>query len=82
MKKIIIYNIIITLFLYIIIYLIYSWCIWEFINPIQWIINIPTYSNLERFMLLFGIGFYERFLIGCINNWKEIIEIYKEQLNN
>jgi len=37
------------------IYLIKSFIIWELNNPFQWIIDIPTYSESDRFQILFSI---------------------------
>ena len=37
---------------YIIIYLIWTFVDWDFYNPIEYIKNIPNYSNNERFNLL------------------------------
>lgn len=57
-KKIIITGQLITLAIYIIIYLVGTFCLWEFRNPFQWIIDIPTYSNDSRFGILFGFVTY------------------------
>ena len=42
------------------IYLIKSFVIWELNNPFQWIIDIPTYDDMQRFLIIF----YILFIIG------------------
>ncbi len=55
---------IVTICLYIISYLIYSFIVFEFNNPFKWIINIPTYDNEVRAVLLgywiiyYVVGYY------------------------
>lgn len=61
-KKIIITGQLITLALYIIIYLIGTFCLWEFKNPFKWIIDMPTYSGDSRFGILVGFFMYYAFL--------------------
>ena len=49
---------VITTMLYTIIYLFKSFIVWNLTNPFQWIINIPTYDGVDRFMILFFVLFY------------------------
>lgn len=48
----------ITISLYIISYLCYSFIVWELINPFRWIILIPTSSIDYRLFTLFFLSFY------------------------
>ena len=48
----------ITTFFYTAVYLFKTFVIWEFTNPFQWIIDIPTYTDFNRFMILFYVLFY------------------------
>ena len=56
--KIITKHILTTLAIYILCYLFYTFCVWRFDNPIQWIIDIPKQSSGERFLILFFWLFY------------------------
>ena len=47
-----------TVILYSIIYFSYSFIMWEFKNPFEWIINVPTYESSSRFLILFAWGAY------------------------
>jgi len=40
---------------YVIAYLIKTFVIWEFTNPLQWIIDIPEYTDIFRGFMLFCI---------------------------
>lgn len=40
------------------VYLIKTFIIWEWKNPFQWIIDVPTYDEMTRFMLIFYILFF------------------------
>ena len=42
----------ITICLYVISYLIYSFIVFEFNNPFKWIINIPNYDNDVRAIII------------------------------
>lgn len=55
---------VISLMLYIIVYLIVSFCSWHFYNPIQWILNMPSYQSEERFCILFAWSLYWAILVG------------------
>lgn len=57
---------IITLILYVIVYFIYTFVIWEFKNPLQWIIDIPTYTDDKRAMILFSYAIYHCMLFILI----------------
>ncbi len=53
-----------SIIIYVIVYLIYTFSIWRFKNPFEWIIDMPTYRNEDRFAILFGILFYTTISIG------------------
>lgn len=44
--------------IYFTIYMIRTFCIWEFTHPFQWIIDIPEMNPESRFMLLFFYTLY------------------------
>jgi hypothetical protein len=44
------------------VYLIKCFIEWNIYNPIEWIINIPTYSNNQRFGIILCTIFYILFL--------------------
>lgn len=54
MKKALLLNSLITLSLYSVFYLLRSFIIWKFTNPIWWVLQIPTYSEGERTGIIFG----------------------------
>ena len=54
MKKTILKQLKVIFIIYLIVYSGYTFSIFEFKNPFQWIIDIPSYSNGDRFFLLFG----------------------------
>ena len=58
MKKIIKAHSLQTLALYAVIYFCYSFINWSFVNPVQWIIDIPLYDKLDRFTILFFFVMY------------------------
>lgn len=43
---------------YVIAYLMDAFIDWELTNPLKWIIDIPTYSNQIRLIILFYLVFY------------------------
>jgi hypothetical protein len=61
-------NLTFTLLLYTVVYLIKSFVIWEFTNPIQWIIDIPKCSNEDRFLGLCMFAFWQYLQIFVISN--------------
>jgi len=63
---------------YVVIYLIYSFTTWTIRNPLQWIIDIPTYENHERFGIFFGLFFYWLFVILISHNVIEDMHTKKE----
>ena len=73
-KKIILYNSLLNFVEYTIVYFIKSFIIWEFTNPFQWIINMPTYSEGTRFMILFY------FLVWQIIQPVVMYQIFKHSL--
>lgn len=44
---------------YTLVYLVKSFVIWEFTNPFQWIIDIPTYQPDTRGLILFAIALWQ-----------------------
>jgi len=53
-----------TISVSVIIYLIIAFVTWEFFNPFQWIIDMPTYSSVIRFHILFLVLSYNVISIG------------------
>lgn len=47
-----------SLGIYTVVYLLWSFVMWDFYNPIQWIIDIPTYNASERGEIVFWVFFY------------------------
>lgn len=47
-----------NLLTYTVVYIVYTYVMWEFKNPFQWIIDIPTYDYERRGMLLFCAFLY------------------------
>ena len=60
-------QILLTLFIYLVVYLFTTFVIWEFTNPFQWLINLPTYSNEDRMFILFFYLFYQAVSIATID---------------
>ena len=54
---------VITIALYIVIYIITSFVMWDIKNPFQWIIDIPKYKPEDRGMLLWSYFLYHLFLV-------------------
>lgn len=48
------------------VYLIKTFCIWEFTNPFQWIIDIPIEDFEYRLMLVCAIPLYQLFISMCL----------------
>ena len=48
--------------IYLVVYTIWTFVMWEFRNPFQWIIDIPTYNYEHRGMGLFAFALYYFFL--------------------
>lgn len=48
-----------TVCVWTIIYLFKTWVIWEFTNPFNWIIAIPTYDQGDRAGILIGVLMYQ-----------------------
>jgi hypothetical protein len=56
---------------YAVVYLFYTFIFWEFKNPFQWVINIPSYSGETRFLILFyfiAIHSFQIFIIHINKN--------------
>lgn len=62
-------GIVITSILYIIIYLIYTFIVWNFTNPFLWIISIPKYDQGTRVVILFYWSLYYIILYISIYNY-------------
>lgn len=60
-----------TALIYIMIYLIATFVLWEFRNPFQWIIDIPTYDEKSRFAILFCYAFYTATSLVIISESKK-----------
>jgi hypothetical protein len=73
MKKTIILSLTMSTIIYAFIYMVASFIFWEFKNPFQWIINIPTYSPDGRFAILFFYLFYQGIQFFCIYTNRENI---------
>jgi hypothetical protein len=52
----------ISVIVYIIIYLVRAFVIWDLINPFQWIIDIPIYSEDTRLSILGALIIYNYML--------------------
>lgn len=68
MRKIAIKALLINLSTYLIVYTIWTFVIWEFKNPFQWIIDIPTYNDEQRSMGLFAVALYYFVIIGAASH--------------
>ncbi|MBL4654175.1 MAG: hypothetical protein JKY53_15125 [Flavobacteriales bacterium] len=56
---------------YTVIYFIGTFVVWEFRNPFQWIIDLPTYENEHRFFIFLSVLIYYGILFAIatgINN--------------
>jgi hypothetical protein len=51
-------NFTITASIYFVVYVAKTFCIWQFTNPFQWIINMPEYTASDRFCILSAAAFY------------------------
>ena len=60
-----------TLTIYTVGYLSGSFSCWELINPIKWIIDLPTYENVDRAIILFAIVSYHGISLLA---WDEILK--------
>lgn len=58
LNKLIGYYIILTVSIYFCVYIVLSFCWWDFKNPFQWIINLPTYDFIDRFFIIFLLILY------------------------
>jgi len=43
------------LIIYSIAYLVYSFVTWTFLFPFKWVLQISTYSSMDRFFILIGV---------------------------
>jgi hypothetical protein len=75
--KILKQHITMTLILYVIVYFLYSFIVWEFKNPFEWIINMPIYESSSRFLILCAWVIYHSGSIFIFKYIKEIKLIYK-----
>lgn len=59
-------HVVINWILYILVYLIKTFCIWEFTNPFQWVVDLPTYDSGGRFIGLILVIFWQGAQFGVI----------------
>ncbi len=76
LTRVILYNSIISSINYLIVYLIRSFIIWQFNNPFQWIIDIPTEGREYRMVVLFCVTLYYGILSTLVYGAKD--ELKKE----
>lgn len=71
MRKIILRQQLLTISLYIFVYLCRSFIVFEFKNPFQWIIDIPKYDEETRlFIIFFGTIYYVASFIIINDHYK------------
>ena len=71
-KNLLIAHTIQTVFIYVSIYLIYSFTVFDLVNPFQWIIDIPLMTNDERLgIIVVWIGYN---LVSIINHYIKLTE--------
>jgi Na+-driven multidrug efflux pump len=58
-KKILAYNLLVSACIYAVVYLFKSFIIWDFTNPIQWVIDIPSYRESVRLLILMCYVLYQ-----------------------
>lgn len=68
MKRVLLYHWLIVTMEWTAVYLLAAWTRWEFFNPFQWLIDIPTYQMDSRFFLLMGILIWHILQITLIYN--------------
>jgi len=74
--KLILFGQSITALIYATVYLLKSFIIWKFTNPFFWIINLGTFGEGTRFLILFYTLFYYGVLFGLIfSNKKHVIKL-------
>jgi len=61
--------ILLNLVTYTVVYFVFSFIMWEFRNPFQWIIDIPAYDSEDRFLLLFFVVFYYVVVFGIVGSY-------------
>ena len=55
-------HILISISVYIILYSLYSFIIWELQNPFLWVLDLPNAENLERVVILMSVLIYQFFM--------------------
>lgn len=74
---------IITMSIYTFIYLCRTFILFEFTNPFQWIVDIPTYTSERRGELLFYfIVYYCTLYIVIYQVYNDLSEKLKNKTNN
>lgn len=76
--KIFLYGTCTSISLYILSYLIKTFVIWEFENPLKWVIDIPNYSNDTRAGILISYVFLQACIYGM---WLDYFNTQKKKLN-
>jgi len=69
MKEVIKLNLMFNITEYTIVYLFKTFIIWEFTNPFNWIINLPSYDGVIRFGILFCILIWQGMQIQFIKDY-------------
>lgn len=69
----------VTITLYTILYFIFSFVQWNFYNPLQWIIDIPNYTELQRFGILSGWILYWFVLYSLSKEIKKEAQQYRSE---
>ncbi len=65
-----------TICLYFLVYLVRVFICWNFMNPFDWIINMPKYAYDTRAMILFFFCFYHA--VGIIA-WNDAVKEYNKK---
>jgi len=68
MKEIIKQDLLISVSIYMITYLVKTFVMWQFTNPLQWITNIPNYTTSTRAILLFFYSIYQLALLAYLDD--------------
>lgn len=75
MKKTLKYQFIGSVIIYLAIYLFRVFVDWNFMNPFDWIIEMPNYSSYARALILISLIFYVSISCaiwyGIIKEWEE-----------
>ena len=77
--KTILLSTLLNMVVYIVIYMIRTYVIWEFRNPFEWILNIPDYSYDTRGQLLCGFVVYYFMLVSASQGVIEKLKQKKDE---